>query len=290
MVITISTLHINTKNILKKAGIADYRFEASQLLQHFIGIKAIQIATLGDRPVDNTIVRKIQAAITKRLEGYPLQYIIGDWDFYGLNFYVGEGVLIPRSDTEILVDIIIEKVNSKDKIIIADLCSGSGCIAIALEKHIPNAEVFAVENSSEALGYLQKNIFHNNSNVKLIAGDVLSSDIINNFNSIDILVSNPPYITTAGLAELQKEVKYEPDAALDGGVDGLFFYREIVKNWHSKLKVNGILAFEIGIGQENDVIEILQQYNFKSIETFKDLNGIIRVVLAVVSYSKLALK
>ena len=272
----ISSLHINTKNMLKRAGIQNYRFEAAVLLEHFAGIKAYELATLSEKNLDSKAVESLKNAIEKRISGYPLQYIVGRWEFYGYPIEVGEGVLIPRQDTETLVEAIIEIADKSPQII--DLCSGSGCIAIALEKQIQGSTVFAVEMSEDALGYLNKNIILNDSKVRIIRGDVLDIAVINNFIEADIIVSNPPYLTDEDMSSLQTEVSYEPSMALQGGEDGLKFYREITSLWKSKLKKSGILAYEIGIGQEFDVAEILTQNGFSEIEFKKDLMGITRVV------------
>ena len=273
---TLSSLYIDTKNKLKEAGIEDYRFEASILLEHFTGIKVLELAALSEKTLDSETVESMENAIEKRISGYPLQYILGKWEFYGYPIEVGEGVLIPRPDTETLVEAVIQIAGESPKIV--DLCSGSGCIAIALQKEIPSSTVYAVEMSEDALVFLKKNLVLNNSGVKLVCGDILDSEIIDNFEKNDIIVSNPPYLTDEDMNVLQKEVKHEPKMALEGGKDGLYFYREITKLWKSKLKIGGILAYEVGMGQELDVAEILKQNRFSNIEFKEDLSGITRVV------------
>ena len=272
---TLSSLYIDTKNKLKEAGIEDYRFEASILLEHYTGIKVLELA-VSEKSLDLGAVESMENAIEKRISGYPLQYIVGKWEFYGYPIEVGEGVLIPRPDTETLVEAVIQIAGESPKIV--DLCSGSGCIAIALQKEIPSSTVYAVEMSEDALVFLKKNLVLNNSGVKLVCGDILDSEIIDNFEKNDIIVSNPPYLTDEDMNVLQKEVKHEPKMALEGGKDGLYFYREITKLWKSKLKIGGILAYEVGMGQELDVAEILKQNRFSNIEFKKDLSGITRVV------------
>ena len=272
---TLSSLYIDTKNKLKEAGIEDYRFEASILLEHYTGIKVLELA-VSEKSLDSEAVESLKNAIEKRISGYPLQYIVGKWEFYGYPIEVGEGVLIPRPDTETLVEAVIQIAGESPKIV--DLCSGSGCIAIALQKEIPSSTVYAVEMSEDALVFLKKNLVLNNSGVKLVCGDILDSEIIDNFEKNDIIVSNPPYLTDEDMNMLQKEVKHEPKMALEGGKDGLYFYREITKLWKSKLKIGGILAYEVGMGQELDVAEILKQNRFSNIEFKKDLSGITRVV------------
>jgi len=230
--------------------------------------------------VDEKLLHKISDIVKKRSSGYPLQYILGEWEFYGFKFLVGEGVLIPRQDTETLVEYIISVANSIKNPRILDLCSGSGCIAITLEKMLPNSTVCAVEFSKEALNYLTQNIKLNNSNVTVFEGDVLNKDFTNYFENFDIIVSNPPYLTKNDICNLQEEVKHEPNLALFGGDDGLQFYTSISKIWKKCLKQNGIISYEIGIGQENDVANILLNNGFTDIQTIRDLTGIIRVVSA----------
>lgn len=276
MVMKMYSLYKDINDILKKAGIADYRFETAILLEHFLEIKEYELLALSEKVIDLQALDNLKKAIEKRISGYPLQYIVGRWEFYGYPIDVGEGVLIPRSDTETLVEAVIEIAGECPKIV--DLCSGSGCIAIALEKEIQGSTVYAVEMSEDALVFLKKNLVLNNSGVKLVRGNILDSKIIDNFEKNDIIVSNPPYLTADDMAVLQKEVTYEPKMALEAGKDGLYFYRGITQLWKSKLKNGGILAYEIGMGQEFDVAEIFKQNGFSNIEFKKDLCEITRVV------------
>ena len=220
----------------------------------------------------------IDTVIEKRRTGTPLQYIIGRWWFFGLEFLVGEGVLIPRQDTEILVETAISLAKGITEPKIADLCSGSGAIAIALEK-FSGAEVTAVELSEKAFKFLEKNIKLNDSKVSPVLGDVFKcySDFPD--NSFDLIVSNPPYIATDELKGLQAEVQFEPMSALDGGADGLIFYREIVKNWSGKLKSGGALVFELGENQAKAVAEMMKAQGFGNIRTELDFGGTQRAII-----------
>jgi release factor glutamine methyltransferase len=279
-VVTLSELYTNTKSLLEKANIESYVFESKCIIQHVFNINFNQLLLNGNQMVDEKLLHKISDIVKKRSSGYPLQYILGEWEFYGFKFLVGEGVLIPRQDTETLVEYIISVANSIKNPRILDLCSGSGCIAITLEKMLPNSTVCAVEFSKEALNYLTQNIKLNNSNVTVFEGDVLNKDFTNYFENFDIIVSNPPYLTKNDICNLQEEVKHEPNLALFGGDDGLQFYTSISKIWKKCLKQNGIISYEIGIGQENDVANILLNNGFTDIQTIRDLTGIIRVVSA----------
>lgn len=224
--------------------------------------------------------RDIEEIVLKRQRGTPLQYILGKWWFYKSEFLVGEGVLIPRQDTETLVEAATELLRDIKSPKVCDLCSGSGCIAISIAAERPDAEVTAVEKYSEAYSYLQKNIVHNKANnVKAVQYDVLCKP----FGEYDLIVSNPPYIKDADKKELSKEVLNEPHTALFGGDDGLYFYREITKSWKSALKEGGILAFEVGINEDEAVAEILRQNGFVNIGAKNDLIGIPRVIFGTVN-------
>lgn len=242
---------------LADAGIESALFEARQIAA-FLG---------------NTDEETIDAVLSRRIGGEPLQYILGEWEFYDLPFYVGEGVLIPRPDTETLAEFAIDKAGTEE-ITCMDLCSGSGCLAITVDKHCPNATVFAMELSDEAFSYLEKNIERNASSVRAVKGDVLEDD----FGEFDLIISNPPYIKTKDLDILQKEVQREPRMALDGGEDGLSFYRKIAEIWVPHLKRGGTLAVEIGIGQGDDVKKLLEKAGLENIGSLNDLSGIERVV------------
>ena len=224
--------------------------------------------------------RDIEEIVLKRQRGTPLQYILGKWWFYKSEFLVGEGVLIPRQDTETLVEAATELLRDIKSPKVCDLCSGSGCIAISIAADRPDAEVTAVEKYSEAYSYLQKNIVHNKANnVKAVQYDVLCKPL----GEYDLIVSNPPYIKDADKKELSKEVLNEPHTALFGGDDGLYFYREITKSWKSALKEGGILAFEVGINEDEAVAEILRQNGFVNIGAKNDLIGIPRVIFGTVN-------
>lgn len=255
-----------------------YLFEAGELCRHFLKCSKGDFIT-GRVEVSETAAMGIVAAAKKRAEGYPLQYILGEWDFYGRSFLVGEGVLIPRADTEILIEaVLFEACTMGEAVVIADLCSGSGCIAITLAKEIATSRVYAVEKSELAFEYLESNANRHSAktNLTAILGDVLCLET--SLPMLDIVVSNPPYLTKAEMEALQKEVSYEPSMALYGEVDGLFFYREITRLWKNRLKSGGILAYEVGDNQADAVSEILKENGFKTICQRADLCDIIRVV------------
>lgn len=218
----------------------------------------------------------------KRCSGEPLQYILGEWEFWGFPVKVGAGVLIPRPDTETLVEAVLKAVGKTkgEGLEIADLCSGSGCIAIALKKELPEASVYGVELSETALGYLRENAGLNGVELHIKRGDVLDKRTASELPLFDVIVSNPPYLTGDDMAELQREVAREPSEALYGGADGLRYYREMTEIWKGSLKKGGILCYEFGMGQHDDIKKILQENGFGEMKFDRDAGGIIRTVTA----------
>lgn len=271
-------LYLLALNKMKEAGRIAPAFDLSCLFDLHFGFNRGDIILKEQVELNG---EKCQALLndTQRVcDGYPLQYILGQWEFMGLDFYVGEGVLIPRADTETLVQAAIDYCNEtgKNNFYMADLCSGSGAVAISVAKLIKNAKVEAFELSDEALGYLNRNNqFHGNA-VKVTKADVLQ----NPTNSVqyDCITANPPYITSQDMEQLSPEVKKEPHMALHGGEDGLIFYRGITSKWKQNIKSGGCILFEIGMGQHDDVSSILRDNGFENIFFKKDLSGIIRVV------------
>lgn len=276
--ISIMSLYNNTKAILKQAGIDNYSNEAGFLVEKATGVKRSELGIKGYLMIDEFTAKTVEFMASQRVKGEPLQYILGRWEFYGLPFYVGDGVLIPRQDTETLVETVIGLMKERKNPVIYDLCSGSGCIAVALEKNLNEPLITAVEKSHKAYFYLEKNIKLNNAQTVAVMADVLDDDFIESCSECDCIVSNPPYLTKEDMENLQEEVKYEPSEALEGGNDGLYFYRQITSKWKNKLKSGGLLAFEIGINQQDDVLQILSDNGFKREETRNDLCNITRVV------------
>ncbi|WP_295211748.1 peptide chain release factor N(5)-glutamine methyltransferase [Ruminococcus sp.] len=224
---------------------------------------------------------KIKAIISRRCEGYPLQYLLGEWEFYGLKFKVGEGVLIPRQDTETAVDIALKMFKDKSDITVIDLCSGSGCIGVTLDKNLSCKKVLCIERSPQAVEYLKTNVRSNASKAELLLGDVKDESVINAAPMADLIICNPPYLTAEDMENLQREVTFEPKEALFGGEDGLDFYRDIVRKWKKKLKNGGVMLFEIGIGQEDEVMRLMIQHGFKNVRCRKDLCGVVRCVSGI---------
>lgn len=228
---------------------------------------------------DEIIMKKLADSLWRLKSGEPLQYVLGKWDFYESEFFVGKGVLIPRPETEELTHLVIEKAKKLSFPVVYDLCSGSGCIGISVAKAVKNSSVYCVEKSEDALNYLRKNITQAD-NAVAVEGDVLNPHSIEP-ESIDIIVSNPPYIRNSDLDGLQKEVQFEPKMALDGGKDGLDFYKKIPELWYPYLKNNGSIFFEISEEQGKDVYDILNSLGYRNVEVKKDMYGNDRIVSAV---------
>ena len=219
--------------------------------------------------------------IQDRLKGRPIAYIVNNREFMGLDFYVEEGVLIPRPDTEPLVEEVIELVKGKENLKIVDIGTGSGAITVSLAKYIKDCQVYSLDISDKALSIGLKNAISNEveNKINFIKSNIFSG-IEDKGLKLDVIVSNPPYIRRADIETLHTQVKdYEPYIALEGGEDGLDFYRDITRESVKYLKDKGILAFEVGHDQAEDVSEILKHNGYTNIYTKKDLQGIDRVVI-----------
>lgn len=268
---------------LNEAGIEENKSEADIIFDYCFNMNKLKIILHGDEKLPESLIDKLDEVVSKRKKGIPIQYILGEWNFRNLRFKVGEGVLVPRDDTNILIDVSVGFLNSKKNPCVIDLCSGSGCVAVSIERELKlkNTEIFGVELSKKAFEYFKSNAEINCSNVKAINGDILK--IYSEFcdEKFDAIVSNPPYIRTDEISKLQKEVKFEPRMALDGGKDGLYFYKNICRNWIPKLKVGGMIAFEIGLGQENEIKKFMEESGIGCIKFYKDINNIIRVVSGI---------
>ncbi|MBO5199831.1 MAG: peptide chain release factor N(5)-glutamine methyltransferase [Clostridia bacterium] len=275
MVISVSEAVRYTAAALKSISDEADR-EARLIVAHLSGCEPNRLI-ISSAAVDT---EDIDPIVEKRRQGVPLQYIFGRWWFYDNEFLVGEGVLIPRQDTELLVETGLELIKGLKFPRVIDLCSGSGCIGISIACERPDARVVALEKYDAAFGYLQKNIEHIGAeNVKAVKADVLEKP----FGEYDLIVCNPPYIPNGDKGELSPEVLNEPHTALFGGEDGLFFYREITRLWKSALKNGGRLAFEVGIKEADLVARILESEGFTQISFKTDLIGIQRVVFGTVN-------
>lgn len=254
------------------------RLDAEILLAYVLNCNRLKLYTNSEKNLSVDEVQKFQNLIEKRKKNIPVAYLIRNKEFFGLNFFVNENVLIPRPDTEILTQFVIENLSGEKNFL--DLCTGSGAICISICKFVKNAKCSAVDISENALKVAKFNAekFGVEDRIKFFCGN-LFEPIAEKF--FDAIISNPPYIPTKDLKTLQAEVKNEPEIALDGGDDGLNFYREIIEKSPKFLKSGGFLAVEIGINQSEKIINLIaENKNFENAEIFKDLAGIDRVIAA----------
>lgn len=275
---TVSEL-LNIAEERLRAGECDSpAFDACCLLEDIGGIGRGRVSPSNCDTVSQEVWDRVLAAADRRAAGEPLQYLLGTWDFLTLTLEVGEGVLIPRPETELLCETVASYLQGYSHPRVLDLCAGSGCVGLGIASLCPTATVTAVEKSDKALVYLQRNIQRYPSlSVTAIQADVLKQTPP--YPAIfDAIVSNPPYIPANDLAGLQREVQHEPKMALDGGKDGLLFYRAITERWVPYLRKGGILAVEIGIGQSEDVCRLFRDAGLKNVHTLSDFAGIPRVV------------
>ena len=261
------------QEILKENGIEDCKADAFFLIQGLF--KADRADLLTDKEIDFKILKD---ALDRRIKGEPCAYITGETEFMSLPFKVDKNVLIPRQDTENLVEFLISTAKGDESIL--DLCTGSGCIGISLRKYIKNSSVTMVDISDGAIEKAKENAELNKAEVTIIKDDVLNP--LHRYGQYDILVSNPPYIEKEVIKTLESQGKdVEPYLALEGGEDGLVFYRKIAKDFKKHIKKGGRCAFEIGFNQGEAVKKILDDNGFKNTEIIKDYNNNDRIVTGV---------
>ncbi len=256
---------------------------ARELLCAACGMTAEQLIVDLEQYASEDVCELVASYVERYLQQEPLAYILGQWDFYDMTLEITPDVLIPRDDTMVVTELAVKKtmfLQQNPRIL--DLCTGSGCIGLAIAKRVKDARVTLADISAEALRVARRNaqLQHLTNRVSCISLDAKKPalDFIGQF---DLIVSNPPYITTAEMAELEPSVRdYEPHLALEGGEDGLEFYRAIIENYSSALRPGGFFCFEFGKGQENAVCELLTEANFEILELRRDTAEIIRAVLA----------
>ena len=255
--------------------------EALLLLERFLGINGrAAVAVHGDEYPSPEAAAQLEAAILQRGE-LPLQYILGKWEFCDMQLAVGKGVLVPREDTMALVELAAEGLAGKSSPLVLDLCAGSGAVALGLSRLLPDARFVCVELSEEAMPFLKENVErYALGRVEIIKADVLLPPDESRFlpESFDAVVSNPPYIPAGDIPGLAREVRQEPEMALNGGEDGLNFYRAIVGHWAPLLKKGGQLSVELGCGQFEDVKGIFVRCGLTEIRSKRDFGGILRAI------------
>lgn len=259
------------------AGIDNYFYETRELLSFVLKKSKEWIMSNLEYIMQDTDYVLFLELIKDRIDGKPFQYILKEQYFMGFKFFVNNNVLIPRADTEVLVCQVIGLAKDKENIKILDMCTGSGCIAVSLAKKLNNAKIYGADISKEALTVAQKNSIINETNIIFYQSNLFDSIPREKF---DIIVSNPPYIRSDEMDKLSKDVLMEPHIALCGGEDGLKFYREISREAREYLTGDGIIAFEIGYNQADEVIDILNEFNYKKIQLIKDYADNNRVITA----------
>jgi len=261
--------------------------EALLLCEHFLDIDGRIALTMRAQEVPCAQAVEAFVSAVKQRQMRPLQYILGEWEFCGMSLAVGEGVLVPREDTMALIELTCERLKDNPTPYVLDLCAGSGAVGLGILQYLPNARVVCVELSDDALVYLKKNAEkYGGSRVEIVKADVLDTDTalkIFEDSRFDAVVSNPPYIPTQDIDELSREVRQEPSMALDGGDDGLVFYRVIASEWTALLKPDGCLAVEFGIGQTEDIERIFVRNNLSNIAVKRDFSGIDRAIIGTLT-------
>ena len=284
MVKTISELYLDARRVLiTKEEPQMASLMARNLVCHVTGMSQEQVLAKRDMYVNDTVCEQMDGAVQRLMNDEPLPYILGKWEFYGMELIVTPDVLIPRDDTCAVAELAIQQslfLDSKPRIL--DLCTGSGCIGLAVASRVKDAKVTLADLSQEALAVAKQNIVlhHLTGRVSCVKANALEEPPAF-LGKFDLIVSNPPYITTRDMLELPHSVAgFEPRMALHGGEDGLKFYRSIAKNYAKALKPGGYLCFEFGAEQGDDVCAILEANGYTVLERVKDYNDRERAVIA----------
>lgn len=279
MLTVLESLKLSTE-YLEKKGIESPRLNAELLLSEILKCSRLDLYLKYDQPLKEDEINKYREWIARRGKHEPLQYIIGAVEFYGLKFKVDHSVLIPRPETEILVETIINQIKVKSSPIILDIGTGSGNIAIALAKNLPNSKILAVDISERALNVAKENaeIYGMNEQIEFIKKNIFNESLFKDLR-FDVVVSNPPYVSSYDYQTLQKEIiNYEPKSAVTDNDDGLSFYRRITQIANKYLNPNGKLFYEIGKDQSKNIYEIMNENGFIDIQIIKDYQQIDRVI------------
>lgn len=281
MATTYNNLYLDARAKLKKAGVEAAQLEAREIVCYAADKSREQLYR--DMPLyaSAQLEKRVEELVQRRLAGEPVAYIIGEWEFYGLPLDISRDVLIPRSDTELLAERGIARAQEAGEgARVLDLCAGSGCVGLAIASQVPTCRVVLGDLSEGALRTCKQNVRRNGLNARVTC---LSVDALDNPSptlwDFDVIVCNPPYIPSGDIAGLDASVRdYEPRMALDGGEDGLDYYRAIAPKWKAALRLGGALLFEVGLGQAPAVEDILAQNGYQDIQSAQDTQGIWRVV------------
>ena len=280
MAITYNNLYLDIRQRLRAAGIEATTLEARELVCFATGKSREQLYRDGALYASPELERRTRELVARHLAGEPVAYLIGEWEFYGLPLDISSEVLIPRPDTEVLAEQAIAYIKTLGECRVLDLCAGSGCIGLAVAANAPQARVVLGEWSDGALKICRQNIRRNGLTGRVVPIQADARERPEkSLGDFQCIISNPPYIPHGDISGLDASVRdYEPHLALDGGEDGLDFYRAIAEKWKEALNVGGRLYFEVGIGQADSVLRIMRAQGFGDIQVVKDLHEIPRVV------------
>ena len=280
MAITYNNLYLDIRRQLRGAGIEAATLEARELVCFGTGKSREQLQRDGGLYASPDLERRVRDLVDRHLAGEPVAYLIGEWEFYGLPLDISREVLIPRPDTEVLAEQAINYLRTQGECRVLDLCAGSGCVGLAIASQVPQTRVVLGEWSDGALKICRQNIRRNGLSGRVVPMQADARDKPEKaLGDFQCIVCNPPYIPRADIDGLDVSVKdYEPHLALDGGEDGLDFYRDISEKWKDALNIGGRLYFEVGIGQADSVLRIVRAQGFGDIQVVKDLREIPRVV------------
>ena len=280
MAITYNNLYLDIRRQLRGAGIEAATLEARELVCFGTGKSREQLQRDGGLYASPELERRVRDLVDRHLAGEPVAYLIGEWEFYGLPLDISPEVLIPRPDTEVLAEQAINYLRTQGECRALDLCAGSGCVGLAIAAQVPQTRVVLGEWSDGALKICRQNIRRNGLSGRVVPMQADAREKPEKaLGDFQCIVCNPPYIPRADIDGLDVSVKdYEPHLALDGGEDGLDFYRDISEKWKDALNIGGRLYFEVGIGQADSVLRIMRAQGFGDIQVVKDLHEIPRVV------------
>jgi release factor glutamine methyltransferase len=279
----LESINLSAKYLAQR-GIESSRTNAELLLADILGCKRLDLYLSFDKPLGNLEVDKYREYIKRRGNFEPLQYITGKVEFYGLELFVNPNVLIPRPETELLVENVLKYLPTDKESLLLDIGCGSGNIPIALAVNCNSVKIFSTDINDEALKLSKSNAEKHSviERIKFVKHNILTEEL-NNFPVFDIIVSNPPYVSSDDYASLQKEIRdYEPKISITDEGDGYTFYKVISAKSYTKIKEGGKLFFELALGQSNCVADIMKENNFKNIKVIKDYQNIDRVILGEV--------
>ncbi len=281
MAITYNDLYLDVRQRLRESGVEASTLEARELVCFGTGKSREELqrdSRLYASPEREAQVRRL---VERRMAGEPVAYLIGEWEFYGLPLDISQDVLIPRTDTEVLAEQAIAYIQTLGECRVLDLCAGSGCVGLAIASQSPQARVVLGEIDDSALKICRQNIRRNSLSARVMPVQMDAREKpARSLGEFQCIVSNPPYIPTGDIAGLEASVRdYEPHMALDGGADGMDFYRSIAEQWKEALTPGGRIYFEVGIGQADAVLRLMRSQGFGDLQIIKDHHKIPRVVL-----------